>query len=65
VFWERNFFASSFPALGQLLQNNFVRGAVSGLGVVNVVAGLMELSVLMVGSRARNVILGDSGQQVS
>jgi hypothetical protein len=32
------------PALGAVLTNNFVRGAVSGLGVVNLLAALGELA---------------------
>jgi hypothetical protein len=39
------------PALGAMLTNNFVRGAVSGLGVVNLVAALGELAD-MFGGRA-------------
>jgi hypothetical protein len=31
------------PALAPILRNNFVRGAVSGLGVVNIIAGFFEL----------------------
>jgi hypothetical protein len=45
-FWEHNYFAMSWPALRELLTNNFVRGAVSGLGVVNLVAGFADLAVL-------------------
>ena len=43
AFWDRNYFVESVPALGALLTNNFVRGAVSGLGVVNLLAALGEL----------------------
>jgi len=43
AFWERNYFATLVPGLTTLLANPFVRGAVSGLGVVNVIAGLAEL----------------------
>jgi hypothetical protein len=43
AFWDRNYFAHLVPGLSILLGNFFVRGAVSGLGVVNVVAGLAEL----------------------
>ncbi len=43
AFWEHNYFAHVVPGLSHLLMNNFVRGAVSGLGAVNVVAGLAEL----------------------
>lgn len=42
-YWDRNFFASSLPALQGLLMSNYVRGAVSGLGVVNVLAAAGEL----------------------
>lgn len=43
AFWDRNYFAQLVPSLQMTITNNFVRGAVSGLGVVNVVAGLAEL----------------------
>jgi hypothetical protein len=39
------------PVLGALVTNNFVRGAVSGLGVVNLLAALGELAD-MFGGRA-------------
>ena len=42
-FWERNYFAYAWPSLRPVLANNFVRGAVSGLGFVNLVAGFAEL----------------------
>ena len=42
-FWERNFFVQVIPGLGAFTGNSFVRGAVSGLGLVNVAAGLSEL----------------------
>jgi hypothetical protein len=44
AFWERNYFASAWPVLHPLIANNFVRGAVSGLGVLNLLAGLAELA---------------------
>lgn len=44
AFWDRNYFAEAMPALRELLTNNFVRGAVSGLGVINIFAGLAELA---------------------
>lgn len=43
AFWDRNYFAQVVPYLQATITNNFVRGAVSGLGVLNVVAGLAEL----------------------
>jgi hypothetical protein len=43
AFWDRNYFAQMVPSLQALITNNFFRGAVSGLGVLNVVAGFVEL----------------------
>lgn len=43
TFWERNYFAGLVPGLEAVLANAFVRGAVSGLGVVNVIAAIAEL----------------------
>ena len=46
AFWERNYFVLTWPLLRTFLLNNFVRGAVSGLGVVNLFAGVAELAYL-------------------
>jgi hypothetical protein len=43
AFWDRNYFAQLAPSLGALITNNFVRGAVSGLGLINVSAGVAEI----------------------
>jgi hypothetical protein len=43
-FWERNYFVYIWPMLSPLIRNNFVRGAVSGLGVLNLLAGFSELA---------------------
>jgi hypothetical protein len=42
--WENNFLFSYFPALRSIALNNFVRGAVSGLGVIDFCLGLAELA---------------------
>jgi hypothetical protein len=42
-YWDRNYFRLIMPALDQLLANHFVRGAISGLGVLNLLAGISEL----------------------
>lgn len=52
AYWDRNYFAQSLPLLHGIITNNFVRGAVSGLGVINVWAGVGELISLML---SRNV----------
>ena len=41
-FWTRNVYLQHWPALRPWLVNDFVRGGVSGLGVVNLVAGLAD-----------------------
>ena len=47
-FWDRNYFAQALPLVETFITNNFVRGAVSGLGVVNMAVGVWELiSMLM------------------
>ena len=48
AFWARNYFAETWPALRPIVTNNFVRGAVSGLGIVNLVVGFADLSLLFV-----------------
>jgi hypothetical protein len=41
--WEHNFLLGYSFALRGFLLNNFVRGAVSGLGAIDVLLGLSEL----------------------
>jgi len=38
--WELNYFLYQYPALGFFVKNPFLRGAVSGLGVMNVFLAL-------------------------
>jgi hypothetical protein len=40
AFWDRNYFAEAVPVIHTVITNNFVRGAVSGLGLINLVSGL-------------------------
>jgi len=48
AFWDRNYFAGMVPAIHTAITNNFVRGGVSGLGVVNLLSGVSELvSILL------------------
>lgn len=47
AYWERNYFAQVSPAVEAIVTNNYVRGAITGLGAVNVLAALMELSALV------------------
>ncbi len=50
-FWERNYFADTLPFLGVVARNYFVRGAVSGLGLVNVGAAVSELIAIFASRR--------------
>jgi len=52
AFWDRNYFAQVTPFLGALITNNFVRGAVTGLGVINVSAGLAEIVAVILSRRS-------------
>jgi hypothetical protein len=47
AFWDRNYFAQIVPSLHAVITNNFVRGAISGLGVIDVVVGFGELLSLL------------------
>ena len=51
-YWERNYFVQVLPAFEIVARNNLVRGAVSGLGVINLWAAMSELGGLF-GLRAR------------
>jgi hypothetical protein len=50
-FWDRNYFAELVPAVQAIVTNNFFRGAVSGLGIINLAVGVGEL-VSLLGRRA-------------
>ena len=58
-FWDRNYFAETWPGLRPFLTNNFVRGAVSGLGLVNLVAGFADLAVMFAARDGHEVSLRD------
>jgi len=42
-FWEQNFFATYNHTLQQLWMNPFFRGAVSGVGMVNIFVSFIEI----------------------
>jgi hypothetical protein len=45
-FWEQNYFAERWPPLLALLRNDYLRGAVSGLGLVNLFGGFADLALI-------------------
>ena len=46
AFWDRNYFVESSQAFAAIFTSNYTRGAVTGLGLVNIFAALAELSDL-------------------
>lgn len=44
TYWRENYFVELWPSLWIWLDDDFVRGAVSGLGVLNLFAGFGELA---------------------
>lgn len=47
AFWDQNYLARVIPGLGAIIINNYVRGGVSGLGLVNMWSALAELADLV------------------
>jgi hypothetical protein len=45
-FWESNYFSALVPEWHGYWENPYVRGAVSGLGVVNLYISLVEIARL-------------------
>jgi hypothetical protein len=46
AFWERNYFFEWSPLLSGFMTNSYTRGAISGLGLINVWGALAELADL-------------------
>jgi len=64
--WDRNALAQSLPPVAQaLMVNNFVRGAVSGLGLVNMAAAIGELHAMMTARRTAREVLSIAGRPVT
>jgi len=47
-FWTHNYFGLLWPWLGDLMGSAYVRGAVSGVGLITIAAGLRDLFVRFV-----------------
>jgi hypothetical protein len=58
-FWEQNYFADAWPVVGRVAGHPFVRGAVSGLGLVNLVSGFADLAAIL----TRRAPAGDSSPE--
>lgn len=46
-FWDRNYFTALWPWLALVMGNDFVKGAVSGIGLISVLAALGEIMALV------------------
>lgn len=53
MLWDHNRFVESRPELRTVSDSAYVRGAVTGVGVITAVAGLVELGAVVV-TRARS-----------
>jgi hypothetical protein len=54
AYWDRNYFAQSLPQVHALITNNFIRGAISGLGIINLVVGVVELAAFFLSRHERD-----------
>jgi hypothetical protein len=54
AFWDRNYFVEWSAAVGALLTSNYTRGAITGLGLLNVWAALGELGDLFSARKSPN-----------
>lgn len=46
AFWDRNYFVNWSAAMGAVVTSNYTRGAVTGLGLLNVWSAIAELGDL-------------------
>ena len=54
TYWERNYFVEAVPYIEAIATNTFVRGAITGLGLVNVLAGFAEIGSLFMSHGAND-----------
>jgi hypothetical protein len=56
TFWERNLFVERLPWLGHVFLNHFIRGAISGIGLICLGAAIAELGSLVRQRRAEQAV---------
>jgi hypothetical protein len=54
AFWDNNYFVLQWPSIRPFLTNHFVRGGITGLGGVNLVAGFADLSLVFASRQSRD-----------
>jgi hypothetical protein len=50
--WQHNYFAGLLPLLGRAMTNPFVRGGISGIGLITALAGLRDLAAVVLARHA-------------
>lgn len=65
AFWERNLFVERVSWLGAVGTNHFVRGAISGVGVVCLAAAVVELATFVLSrlQARRGDAAGENGHE--
>jgi len=56
AYWDRNYFAETMPVVHALITNNFVRGAVTGLGLVNICAAVADLVGMLMNRKGASAL---------
>jgi hypothetical protein len=51
--WENNYFLHIFPQIRPVVTNSFFKGAVVGLGFVNILIGIYEIARIRKASKSR------------
>ena len=54
TYWDRNLLGEVIPTLRVVLQNNYVRGGVSGIGVINLIVAFDEIMTVIANTRLNN-----------
>ncbi|HUR35006.1 MAG TPA: hypothetical protein VM032_14485 [Vicinamibacterales bacterium] len=52
AFWDRNYFVYAWPACEPLFTSSYFRGGVTGVGLLNLVAGFFEMSAAFGAARS-------------
>ena len=58
--WDRNYFAHAWPWLGSLMASPYVRGGVTGVGIITIVAGGRDLMGMLFARRATPAVPPDA-----
>ena len=51
--WDNNYIVYRYPRVRLIVGNSFLKGAVLGLGIVNIIIGLQEVFILWKRARTR------------